>query len=301
LNTYCAYGLSVQSDIALPELRSDSGPTHAPVAIGATDVSASGLEGADIRGACFQAKANEIWLDIPSVGRLHIRDGRSIGYARDDGADDALLRAFLLGSGLGALLIQRGYTVIHGNAVEMGDGCLMCVGESGVGKSTTATAFLQRGYRVIADDVCPLDERSRVVPGMPHVKVWQDAADALGIPTGDLARIALRDDKFRLPLHTAYASDPLPLRTVVELCPRDTPGIDIETVSGLDKIAMVMRNLYRPEYVRGMGLQAAVFRNVARHISGVAAFRAHRPRAGFELDALLDALLEHCARHARDP
>lgn len=294
MKRYRAYGLEIESDIALPELQSRTGPDARSVSICAAEVPVSGLHAPDFSGPYAQTKAGEVWLNIPSVARLHIRHGRYIDYHRDDGVEDALLRAFLLGSGLGAILIQRDYIVLHGNAVEIGDGCLICVGVSGAGKSTTATGFLQRGYRVVADDVCPIDDRARVIPGMPHIKVWQKTADALGVSTEGLPRVALQDDKFRMPLNEAFAGDPLPLRVLVELCPRDAPGVEIEPVSGLEKIAMVRRNLYRPEYVNGMGMQAPVFQRLARQISGVRAFRAHRSRSGFQLDALLDALLEKC-------
>jgi len=54
--------------------------------------------------------------------------------------------------------------VIHGAAVMAPVGAVLLVGQAGAGKSTLAAALAARGFRYLADDVCPIDARGRLVP-----------------------------------------------------------------------------------------------------------------------------------------
>ncbi|GAB5445412.1 hypothetical protein [Gymnodinialimonas sp.] len=299
---YQAYGLSIDSDLELPELLPDAAratPVGALVTIRAESVPPAGLEGATHTTEHLQCTPKSVWLNIPNVGRMIIRDGCEIGYELAAGVTYANMRVYLLGSGLGTLLIQRGLIVMHGNAIDMGTGCLTCVGLSGVGKSTTATGMMQRGYPLIADDVCPVDAQRRVIPGMPHVKIWQETADALGILTPDLPAVAPDLPKYRLPMRAAFSDQPLPLRLLVELCPSDVTEVHVTPVTGPKKIALIQQNMYRYQIVHGMQLGAVSFRHAAERFSGVKAFRVERPAEGFDLDNLLDTLVQLFDDHAQ--
>ena len=70
------------------------------------------------------------------------------------GVPDSNVRLFLLGSAMGALLHQRGLLPLHTNAVEVGGRAFAFMGKSGAGKSTLAAWFHDRGFRIVADDVC---------------------------------------------------------------------------------------------------------------------------------------------------
>ncbi|MCP4397035.1 MAG: hypothetical protein GY801_07015 [bacterium] len=82
-----------------------------------------------------------------------------------------------IASELGALLHQRELLPLHGSAIKVNDGVCVFVGLSGNGKSTVAAAFRQRGYQVLADDVCVVSIREDgLPPGDPRVS----AVEALG-------------------------------------------------------------------------------------------------------------------------
>ena len=132
--------------------------------------------------------------------RFLVRQGREIIYEPLDGSDEDSIRVFMLGSCIGALLFQRGFLVLHGNAFEVDGQGVMCVGQSGAGKSTLAAEMMRRGHRVIADDVCPVDSAGNAIPGMPRIKLWQDSADKLGVNTSELKRIRPLLEKFNCPL-----------------------------------------------------------------------------------------------------
>ena len=70
--------------------------------------------------------------------------------------------------------------MLHGNAVRVDDGCAVVLGRSGAGKSTLSAEFVRRDLDLLADDVVPVDDLLRALPGTPRIKLWADAADRRG-------------------------------------------------------------------------------------------------------------------------
>src|SRR5690606_97236 len=93
-------------------------------------------------------------LQVDGVARYLVSGGRRITIDRDPAVEDDDVRLFLLGSVFGAMLHQRGDLVLHGSAIEWEGAAVVFMGFSGVGKSTTASAFRQRGHAVLTDDLC---------------------------------------------------------------------------------------------------------------------------------------------------
>ena len=286
---YGVYGLIIQSDIALPELGSISKMEGGVVEISRSNDLDKPLEGAENIHQGVQATENEIRLQIPDLVSLSIRDGDDIRYQPAPGVSADRYRVFILGSGLGALLMQRGYLVLHGNAIDMDDGgALMCVGPSGVGKST----MMQRGYRVVADDVCPVAADGTVIPGMPRIKLWEEAAEHLSLDIAGHSRIFPEMPKYTIPLESYHVSLPLPVRTIVELDVYDESSVSVERVLGSEKCAIIRRNSYRYQYLEAMRGTASHFAKAADFASKINVFKLRRPQKGFAMDQLLDSLLD---------
>ncbi len=291
---YTAYGLVIRSDIALPELhRASDTDTAPPVTVGIGRVDPGGLDAGAWMGPFLCIRGSALWLDVPAVARFLIADGRTITVDPAPGVDEDSVRVFLLGSALGALLFQRGYLVMHGNAVRIGQSCLLCVGPSGAGKSTLAGAFLRRGFDVIADDVVPVDALGRALPGFPRIKLWQDAADRLAVDTAPLARIRPGFDKFNLPIGGRHTLSALPIRWVYELHgDGERDGVSIEPVRGMERFTVLRNNTYRVHYLDGMGLKAEHLRLCASLSSRIGLSRLHRPRSGADLNGMIDRILQ---------
>ena len=194
---------------------------------------------------------------MPRVARFLVKDGNTILIAPEPGIDEDSIRGFLLGSVLGALLFQRGYLVMHGNAIRIDDRCMICVGRSGAGKSVLAAGFMQRGYRILADDVVPIDPNQRAVPGFPRIKLWQDAVAKLNIDTSRMRPVLPAIQKFNCPIEQSFGEKPLPVRWVYIL---GSSGIDetaIEPIHGMARFQPLYDNTYRVEFLEGMSLGSA--------------------------------------------
>ena len=296
--TFTCYGLTIDSELALPELLPTDAllePADADVCISIGDVPAGGLPDGTQLGPFLWVTPDRLWLRVPEVARYLVSGGDSIVIAPEGDVDEDSLRVFLLGSALGALLFQRGHLVLHGNAIRIGDACMVCVGPSGSGKSTLAAGLMQRGHEILADDVVPVDAECRVLPGFPRLKLWEDAAGRLDIDTAGLRRIRPDLEKFNYPVHDRYAGRPLPVRWVYILDSHHLSETRFETIAGMDRFRPLRNNTYRVRFLEGMALKAEHLRLCGRLAGRVQLTRVIRPRHSFDLDALVDRILDDAA------
>lgn len=295
MNSYRLYGLNIQSDLALPELLAgpalDAGEPDVRI-----DVSESvplRPEGARVGEDGCWATPERFFLPVPDVADFLVERGRAITVYPATGIDDASVRLYLLGSAIGALLIQRGYLVLHGNAIQIGEHCLICVGESGAGKSSLAAAFMQQGYRILADDVVPITASGWAIPGMPRIKLWQDAADGLGIATTGLRRIMPGMDKYNVPLDAHYAGQSLPVRWVCVL-EEGEGGICIREVGGLERLKRLAENTYRAHFLDVMGRVGVHFAQCTTLAERTSMAEISRPPTGASPADLVRWILPLC-------
>ncbi len=293
---YGAYDLVIQSELNLPELpvRADGLEADAidvQVQFGSIDVDR--LQGGEQMSPTLWVARQQLWMRIPEVGQFLISNGQTILIDPVPGVDEDSIRLFLLGSAFGALLFQRGLLVMHGNAIQIKDQCLICVGRSGAGKSTTAAGFMQRGYSVLADDVVPINGACQALPGFPRIKLWKDAAEQLSVGTDALRRIRPTLEKFNLPLERAFSLQKLPVRWIYILDPTDEVSeITITPIQGMNRWKPLQNNTYRSHYLKGIRLQAEHLQLCGLLASRIHLARVRRPTAGFELEALVDAILK---------
>ena len=214
----------------------------------------------------------DLRLTVEGIGRFRITDGERIGWQRADaGVSDQDIRTFLLGSAVGALLIQRGMLVLHGNALEKDGQAIVCLGHSGAGKSTLAYALMQQGWRLLADDLVAVNGEGMVLPGIPRIKLWHDAARAFGLDPEQLPQIRQRMHKYLLMGEALQrAEQPVPLRALYLLQQRRRADADadarcITRISSQKAAALRLRNqAFRPRFVRGLGQEGANFMALAQ-------------------------------------
>jgi len=294
-----AYGLCIDSRIALPELDRCSCPEGGPdLTILAGDVPETpcATEGWRVISPFVQVAEGRFWLHVPGVARFTAEYGRLIRVDPCAGVDAGSVRVFLLGSVLGAILFQRGFLLLHGNAIDIDGRTMVCIGVSGSGKSTLAAAFAARGYRLLSDDVVPVDADCAAIPGIPRIKLWQDSAERLDIATASLDRIRPGLAKFNLPVRDSFSETPLPIRWIYILAPDNNTDITLTAISGLDRFQPLLSHTYRRRFMEGMALQPEHLHRCGALAGKVHLARVRRPVTGFDVDGLVDALLADMER-----
>jgi hypothetical protein len=213
---YVAHGINIHSDLQLPELASVEAEAAGDVIIRPGKVPEFQSDEV-VEEGCFLATAEEAFIFWEDVGSFQVIRGREIVFDPIQGVEDGLLHHVILGSVLAILLHQRGLLVLHASSVADPDGAVVVLGDSGWGKSTVAAALCSRGFGFVTDDVLSIDNESgtlKAVPGIPRVKMAQDAAVMLGYDPGRLQPLYSGLDKKALPMNDVFVSEPIPIKCV---------------------------------------------------------------------------------------
>ena len=296
-NLYSVFGLRVRSEITLGEL--------AAAGEGAEDVvvrmgSLPPIEGERVNSIAVTAEG--AILNIPKAGRYLIRDGREIIVDPDPEGSERHLRLFLLGSAFGAILHQRHLLPLHANSIEIGGRAVAFMGHSGAGKSTMAAWFHDRGFNVLADDVCVVTfgENGAPVaqPGIPRLRMWRDALEASG-RSAEAHELSFDDaDKYNVPTREGGATGPIALGAIYLLrkSEEEAPAGDfIQRLSGIEAIDALVANTYRGAYVPMMGTSRAHLASCVALARSVPVFAVQRVWGKDHLDRQFEAIREHVA------
>jgi len=281
---YFAFGFHLRSELPLPEVSTEPVGGEVPtVDIRIGDVGE--MPAARYRDGASQIGVDDYLLTIKDVARYRVRNGREIVVDPCSAASDRNVRAFLLGTGIGALCHQRGLLPLHASTIEAGGRAIAFAGTSGAGKSTLAAFFHQRGYRVLGDDVCAVsfDGAGRPVawPGVPRLKLWRDAAAALGHRIEALAVDIDGFEKYQFPAATRRRTGPLPLDRLYVLDKACRPP-GIRRLSGSDAMAALLVNTYRGFLLAPMGYASAYLAQAALLLGQIGVHAVSR-RRGFDV------------------
>ncbi|ESY65036.1 MULTISPECIES: HPr kinase [Mesorhizobium] len=209
---YRAYGLTVASDVALPELDPvEPAVADIMIAVGAIDMPKPSPQAA----TTFRFEPDRQYLAWHAVGAFLISGGRRIDVEPAPGVDDALLAFPLLGPVMALLLHRRGLLVLHASAIAVAGKGAIFMGDKGAGKSTTASALIRAGHELLTDDVVALDltnpDRPMIVPGFPQIKLAADAAAAIPLGQAEVRpQVHPAIDKMQHRLHGAFSGSMVP-------------------------------------------------------------------------------------------
>ena len=186
--------------------------------------------------------------------RHRITGGNLIEVERLENYDPAKLGVYLMGSCMGAILIQRGFMLLHGSCVTDGRHAVLITGDSGAGKSTTAAEFLKRGWKLVTDDVTCIDVQDGVFmvrSSYPSQKLWQDALDRYEKKEKDIHSLYFDNEreKFGVNVAECFFDGVCKLSMVVRLMPEDAP-CSLRPMEGMTKVDQLLRNTYRIKMIQ---------------------------------------------------
>jgi len=242
---YYAYGMVIHSDIALQELPESEGRVPDLVFRSIALTRALPAEGDGI----YEFGEGQARIAIGGVGEFTIANPDLVEVAIDPEADPSLVSLILLGSVLATVLHFRGYLTLHASGVEINGRGIVLLGDKCAGKSSTAGAFIRAGYRLLTDDVMPIEikDGARILPGFPQLKLTSEAAGALALP--EIARVQIGNldyVKTRLRLADHFMAQPVPAGNFYVLA--RGKALSIERFQGMDALAPLMRYAYHQRF-----------------------------------------------------
>lgn len=158
---YALHGLVVASEVSLDALVSHNDSPEVTIRMGERRAVPDKAPGGDVIAALelpgaassltaqeggYTVRINNL-CDFEIDGRLAEMTVHLAPHQDDEAA------SLLAGGALAALMALRGITVLHASAVEMPEGAVAFVANSGGGKSTVAAICCAAGARLVSDDV----------------------------------------------------------------------------------------------------------------------------------------------------
>ena len=237
---------------------------------------------------------NEIRLKINGIVNFRITNGNEISFNQENNnikSND--IKTFLLGSVFGAILIQRGLLVLHGNALEKNGEAIICLGHTGAGKSTLAYALVKKGWKLLSDDLVVVSDDLEVLPGIPRIKLWQDATKAFKINTKNLSKVRDEVDKFIwVPAENQISQNQVKLSKIFVLTNKNPTKSEDTIITRIEseKIALLMlrNNAFRPRFVKGLKKEGKNFLRLAKLQKFLPIFKMNLPKKISEMNSWLE-------------
>lgn len=284
---YSAYSLRIGSEIPLLELPPAEGGGDVDIRLRPAKPLGGGQSIDWKSGPRSQAR-----FCYPRAGKFQVSDGRQVIVTPEPGAESSLLRLYVQGMMLAALLHQRGRFVLHSSIVSRDGRAIAFLGPVGIGKSTIASGMHARGFAVVADDNAAIDMQASppaVLPGFPSLKVYPDIAAALGYDRTSLRPMHDSQIKHAQPVTNGFSDAPVALDTIYVL-DREA-GPEISRLSSVETVTELIRHSVPTRWgVTGDGAHLKMCTTLA---SRVPAFRARTFAALNEIRDVLDRIQGH--------
>jgi hypothetical protein len=292
---YKAFGFVITSDYPLPELAPLTKHPHFPDITIQKGRLEEKWEEVSEPNRYFHIEENLCMYEVPNTAIFQVKNGKEIIVSAAKGAEEDHIRLYLLGTCMGAILMQRRILPLHGSAVAINGKAYAIVGDSGAGKSTTASALLQRGYELISDDVIPvaftMDDIPVVTPTYPQQKLWQESLNQFGMESSNLRPIIDRETKFAIPVSSQFTTETLPLAGVFELVKTDEEHTTFAPIQRLNRLHTLFQHTYRNFFLSRAGLMEWHFQTTAKMANKMMFYRIQRSTSEFTANEITDFII----------
>lgn len=246
---YYAYGLKIQSDMALPLLRVEDCCTDKHAAIlgdvfihlkAETRQHSAPLNGGN---AYWEISRENAVLIIKGLGTFHVRQGRDITINPAAHFDEQMIQTVIINSLLAIVLFQRKMLVLHASSVRIDGAAVAFLGASGAGKSLIAGALCARGHSLVTDDVARVQLLSglpHVYPGYPMIKMKPRESSMLGFPHQCNRPLHEKEQRYACSAHDGFTTLPCPLSHIFVLAVDEERAI--QTLSKKESFMELIKN-----------------------------------------------------------
>lgn len=279
---YHIYGLNVISDLKFPQLLTEhENKQETPlIHVSTIDVPEHIRQ---ITGKKYEFGSKISWLKNDTTW-LVVENGEKIGYCLTGAGHPSYLQSYILGYGMSMLAMQRGMLAVHCSAVADEDGAVLIAGESGSGKSTVTTAFLEKGYRLMADDMVVVEtaQTGQIMakPAFPYQKLCRNVAVEKGYCLDDLIYINEEKDKFLVHYEGDFRTTEVPVKSFIMLGVVGGEAVVTQDIKGIDRFYVYANNLFLRHLLQKDKYSPAIGQKCLEMAAVVPTYFIGRPREG---------------------
>jgi archaellum biogenesis ATPase FlaH len=285
---YSAFGLTFDSQICIPELCPGYGMADVNIVTGIVPFE----ENEDVT---YRISRTEFAFKIDEIAKFLVKNGNSIVVDICGKADMKTLRAYLLGTAFGMLMIQKDTIPIHGSAVVVGGKAVIITGDCGAGKTTLSSWFQKSGYGYLSDDISAIRFDSKDTPAVHPSFVQQriniDTALHLEFDLTRMSKASLHDNKYVIIPKALFVTDPKPLNCIVQLKEEETDKVKIEKVTGIDKVHYLLESIYCAVLYQDIGFSKSYFSLCMKLAEKISMYTLKRPKGSFTAEQQMRSLL----------
>lgn len=285
---YKVYGLKVESDLVFPQLVRCEESTVSDVQIMKAELSQEIQANWPKKKYVFGRDYS--WL-INRTCQIQVYEGKRITYALQEGGKADYLQTYLLGYGMSMLALQRNMLPMHCSVVADEEGAVMIAGESGVGKSTITTSFLNNGYYLMADDMAFVDG-TNVYPAFPYQKLCRDVVIREGLNPEELIYIDEDKDKFLAPVKGKFDVNKRPVKGFIYLHICEGQEVITNELVGLERFHVYASNLFLRKLLGNQKYEAYIGSICLEMASKVPLYAMGRPNGRDTTDEVVSKAME---------
>jgi hypothetical protein len=261
---YSAFNLVLSAPFQLPYLH-EVPPCKPDVAISLKKI-ASLTDSHSAKINFFEGKKRALLIHQKQVGFLYTKNGNQIFFNPYPNCDWDYFWILLYGPVISSILQQRGFLLLHGNAIVYHDQAILCLGKTNLGKSHLAADFQAKGHPIITDDIAAItfiDEKPYIVPSYPFIKLRQNSLRFFNFSKTQMKKLHREVEKYYISLNSKLLNQKFLVKQLYILDNKSTQ-LDLQNLRGQEKWASLYENISRPELIYPMQLQKQHFLQCAK-------------------------------------
>ena len=200
------------------------------------------------------------------------------------------------------VLSKLGKLVFHASAVEVADGAVAFVAESGRGKSTLAASFATGGFRFLTDDGLVVEtcgNSYQVLPSHPSIRLWEDSQEALvalGTKTAPVLHFTSKS-RFLAGDGIVFCEQPRPLRRVYFLGDGSALEVMFQRMKPAEALIELVKHSFLLD-IEEREMLAAHFDELSSLANLPIYYRLDYPRRYEDLATVRQAIIEHATEES---
>lgn len=286
---YKIHGLVLKSCFMIPELiiANQEGSDKIDVNV-SFDVVPKEIHNSVVNTTDLKFSETEMYFHVEGLAHFYIAYGNTIKIEQIERSQMAKLRVYLLGGCMGAVLSQRNIIAIHGSSMLINGSGIIFSGNSGAGKSTITTAFINEGYKFLSDDITAVgkddSEQFVIHPSYPQQKLCDDTRKIIRYDMCERGIIDPTRSKYAISSISNFMDHEILLNVLINITVKKVNEVAISEVVGNEKIATLLNSIYSINARRHLGIKSDFFKQIVELANKIKIYKLIRPFHGFTMN-----------------